>query len=133
VTLPSGVTFTDNHDNTATVAGTPAAGTQSHSPYAWMITAANGTPPNAVQSFTFRIVCPAITVSGGAIPALTFNTAMPAAAFTQAGGNGAITWSASGLPAGIVINSGSGQVTGTPTATGTFNATITARTTMAGV
>ena len=123
--LPGGVTFTDNHDNTATIAGTPLAGTQSHSPYAWVVTAANGTPPNAVQPFSFRIVCPTITVSGS-IAALTFNTPMPAAAFTQAGGNGTITWSASGLPAGTAIDAASGQVTGTPTATGTFAVTITA-------
>ena len=123
--LPGGVTFTDNHDNTATIAGTPLAGTQSHSPYAWVVTAANGTPPNAVQPFSFRIVCPTITVSGS-IAALTFNTPMPAAAFTQAGGNGTITWSASGLPAGTAIDAASGQVAGTPTATGTFAVTITA-------
>jgi hypothetical protein len=124
--LPSGVTFTDNHDNTATIAGTPGAGTQTHSPYAWIITAANGTPPNSVQNpFRFKVVCRDIDVSGE-IAALTFNTAMPAAAFTQAGGNGTIAWSASGLPAGTAIDSGSGQVTGTPTATGTFAATITA-------
>lgn len=125
-TLPTGVMFTDNHDNTATIAGTPAAGTQAHSPYAWVITAANGMIPKAVQNpFSFKVVCPTITVSG-TIPALTFNTAMPTVAFTQAGGTGTITWSATGLPTGTTIDAGSGQVTGTPTATGTFAATITA-------
>ena len=123
--LPSGVSFTDNGNNTATIAGTPAAGTQGASPYAWTITAANTVLPNATQSFTFNVVCPAITVSG-TIPALTFNTAMATAAFTQGGGNGTIAWSQTGLPTGTGINSSSGQVTGTPSVTGTFSVTITA-------
>jgi hypothetical protein len=125
-TLPSGVTFTDNLNNTATIAGTPTAGTQGASPYPWVITAANGILPDATQNpFTFNVVCPAITVSG-TIPALTFNTAMATAAFTQSGGNGTITWSQTGLPAGTGINSSTGDVTGTPSVTGTFSVTITA-------
>jgi hypothetical protein len=123
--LPSGVTFTDNGDNTATIAGTPASGTQGASPYAWTITAANGTLPNATQSFTFNVTCPAITVSG-TIPTLSYNTAMSTATFTQGGGNGTIVWSQTGLPTGTGINSSNGQVTGTPTVTGTFSVTITA-------
>ncbi len=124
-TLPAGVTFTDNGDNTATIAGTPAAGTQGGSPYAWQIAAGNGILPNAAQSFAFDVTCPAITVSG-AIPALTIGSAMATAAFTQLGGNGTISWLAGGLPSGLTIGSGTGQVTGTPTATGTFSILVTA-------
>lgn len=42
------------------------------------------------------------------------------------GGTPPYTWSASGLPAGLSINSSTGQVTGTPTTAGTSNVTITA-------
>jgi uncharacterized repeat protein (TIGR01451 family) len=125
-TLPAGVTFTDNDDGTATIAGTPEAGTQSGSPYLWTITASNGIEPDAVQDpFTFNVVCPAITVSG-TIPALTFNTTMATATFTQTGGNGTIGWSATGLPAGLAVGPVNGQLTGTPTVTGTFDVVITA-------
>jgi hypothetical protein len=124
-TLPAGVTFTDNNNNTATIAGTPAAGTQAGSPYAWVITAANGAPPDATQNFTFNVTCPVITVSG-TIPALVVNVAMTPVTFTQVGGNPPITWSATGLPTGLTINPATGDVTGTPTVTGTFNVTITA-------
>ena len=48
--LPAGVTFVDNGDGTATLAGTPAAGTGGT--YALTITAANGVLPDATQSFT---------------------------------------------------------------------------------
>ena len=61
--LPSGVTFTDNGNGTATLAGTPAAGTSRHYPIT--ITAANGVGTNATQSFTLTVnaapTAPAIT------------------------------------------------------------------------
>ena len=46
--LPSGVTFTDNGNGTATLAGTPTTGGS----FPITITASNGVSPNATQSFT---------------------------------------------------------------------------------
>ena len=58
--LPTGVTFVNNVDGTATLAGTPAAGTGGT--YALTITAANGVLPDATQSFTLTVdQAPAIT------------------------------------------------------------------------
>ena len=51
--LPAGVTFVDNGDGTATLAGTPAAGTGGT--YPLTITAANGVTPDATQSFTLTV------------------------------------------------------------------------------
>jgi hypothetical protein len=51
--LPSGVTFTDNGDGTATLAGTPAAGTAGS--YSFTITADNGVSPAATQNFTLKV------------------------------------------------------------------------------
>ena len=51
--LPSGVTFVDNGNGTATLAGTPAASTAGT--YPLTITAANGVTPNATQSFTLTV------------------------------------------------------------------------------
>ena len=51
--LPSGVTFSDNGDGTATLAGTPAAGTGGSYPIT--ITATNGVSPDATQSFTLTV------------------------------------------------------------------------------
>jgi hypothetical protein len=42
-------------------------------------------------------------------------------------GGQALTWSTTGLPTGLSINSSSGLVSGAPSAAGTFNATVTAR------
>ena len=50
-TLPGGVTFTDNNDGTATIAGTPT----DKGSYPITITASNGTSPDATQNFTLTV------------------------------------------------------------------------------
>jgi len=129
-TLPAGVTFTDNGNNTATIAGTPAAGTAGGSPYAWVITAANGVGTDATQNFTFNVTCPVITVSrsgGGSFPAGIFNSAYTGQSVTASGGTGPYTFTltSGSLPTGLSLASG-GAISGTPTATGLFNFTVTA-------
>lgn len=58
-TLPSGVTFTDNHNGTGTLGGTPsAAGT-----FLITFTASNGVGSNAIQNFTLTVNGPTVTVS----------------------------------------------------------------------
>lgn len=59
--LPSGLTFTDNGDGTATVAGTPAVGAGGTSTVT--VTAANGLAPNATQTVTFTVLQQAPTAS----------------------------------------------------------------------
>ncbi|MBV8946134.1 MAG: hypothetical protein JOZ95_12000 [Solirubrobacterales bacterium] len=55
--LPTGVQFNDNGDGTATIVGTPAAG--SVGTYQFTVTAANGTSPAASQQFTLTVAGPA--------------------------------------------------------------------------
>lgn len=43
---------------------------------------------------------------------------------TVTGGTAPYTWSATGLPGGLAINSGTGQITGTPTTAGSFAVTV---------
>src|SRR5437588_232300 len=52
-TLPAGVSFVSNSNGTATLSGTPSAG--SEGVYQIIITAANGTLPNATQTFTLTV------------------------------------------------------------------------------
>ena len=52
-TLPGGVTFSDNGNGTATLAGTPASGTGGVYPLTF--TASNGVLPNATQTFTLTV------------------------------------------------------------------------------
>ena len=127
-TLPPGVTFTDNGDGTATIAGTPAAG--SGGPYPFTITATNGVSPAATQSFTLTvnqapaITSPAgttftagqagtfkVTSSGAPTPGLSERGALPRGVRFKDNGDGTATLS--GVPA---TNTG-----------GTYTLTITAK------
>jgi secreted trypsin-like serine protease len=45
---------------------------------------------------------------------------------SASGGTAPYTWSATGLPTGLSINSSTGTISGTPSAAGTFNVTVTA-------
>jgi hypothetical protein len=58
--LPSGLTFTDNGDGTATLAGTPAGGTGGSYPI--VLTAENGRTPAGTQTLTVQVdEAPAVT------------------------------------------------------------------------
>jgi uncharacterized delta-60 repeat protein len=70
--------------------------------------------------------CPPASISPGIISNGTIGVAYTPITFTQTGLTGTITWSATGLPAGLSLNSATGVLSGTPTTTGTFNITITA-------
>ena len=56
--LPAGVTFVDHGNGTATLSGTPRAGTAGT--YALTFTAANAIDAAAVQSFTFTVRAPTV-------------------------------------------------------------------------
>jgi hypothetical protein len=58
-TLPAGITFTDNGDGTATLAGTPATGTAGS--YSLTITAGNGVGSDASQPFTLTVGLKSVT------------------------------------------------------------------------
>src|SRR5262249_17073661 len=127
--LPSGVTFKDNGDGTATLSGTPPAGSQGT--YMLTITAANSVG-TAVQNFVLTVNNgPAITspasasaTSGTAFSFTVPTTGTPAPAITRAGT----------LPPGISFTAngnGTATLSGTPTAAarGQYPITFTARNT----
>jgi hypothetical protein len=64
--LPTGMTFIDNGDGTATLAGTPAAGTAAA--YQITITASNGVPPAGTQTFTMTVAKVGQTISVTSTP-----------------------------------------------------------------
>ena len=126
-TLPSGISFIDNGDGTATLGGTPAAG--SGGDYPLSFSAANGVAPNASQSFTLHVrAAPAVTSANsttftvGSPGSFTVTTTgVPVAAITEAGS----------LPAGITFtDNGNGTATlaGTPAfgTGGDYSLTLTA-------
>ncbi|MFZ3264080.1 MAG: putative Ig domain-containing protein [Terriglobales bacterium] len=121
--LPSGVTFVDNHNGTATLSGTPTA----NGVFSLSITASNGIGSNAVQSFTLTVnQAPAITSSNnttftvgtaGSFPVST--TGYPTPSLSETGA----------LPSGVTFvdnHNGTGTLSGTPSANGVFSLSITA-------
>ncbi len=89
--LPSGVSFTDNGDGTATLAGTPAAGTNGS--YPLTINASNGVTPDAQQPFTLTI---------NAAPTIT---SVDHATFTV-GSAGSFTVTTTGAPTALISETG---------------------------
>lgn len=123
-TLPSGVTFTDNHDGTATISGVPKA-TQG-GPYAITITASNN-QGNVTQTFTLTVnEAPILTshssttFTAGDFGTFTVTTdGSPAPALTYTGV----------LPPGITFTDagdGTATISGIPTADGSYPIVITA-------
>ena len=127
--LPAGVTFTDNADGTATLAGTPAPG--SSGTYPFTITATNSVRPPATQHFTLTVNPAAchITSANGATftvglagtPVTVTTTGYPPCQLSEKGT----------LPAGVTFTdngNGTATLSGTPAAKtgGTYTFTITA-------
>jgi len=113
--LPSGVTFVDNADGSATLAGTPAAGTGGI--YHLMFTASNGQVPSATQSFTLTVKeAPAIT----SVTATAFAIGIAKSFTVTTSGFPTSTLSETGaLPSGVTfVDNGNGTATlaGTPAA-----------------
>ncbi|MGA8222072.1 MAG: putative Ig domain-containing protein [Candidatus Acidiferrales bacterium] len=118
-TLPSGLNFFDNGDGTATLSGTPAAGTQGSYPITFV--AANGVGTNATQNFTLAInLGPAITSGSGT----TFTEQMPGSFLVTTLGFPVPSLTEAGtLPTGVTFTDnqdGTASLAGTP-AMGTSN------------
>ncbi len=116
--LPSGVTFTAS---SGVLKGTPAAGTAGSYPIT--LTAQNGVTPNAVQTFLLTVnPQPGVPV---VTSATTANGTVGAAfSYQITATNSPTTYSASGLPAGLTLNTGTGLISGMPTAVGVSNVTV---------
>ncbi len=116
-TLPTGLSFSG-----ATLSGTP---TQTGS-FPINVTATDANGCTGSRAYTLVINCPAITVNPATLPNGFVGTNYGTQTLSATGGVGGYTFnvSAGALPNGITL---SGAVlSGTPTATGTFNFTIQA-------
>ena len=125
--LPSGVTFTDNGNGTATLGGIPAAGTSGTYPLA--ITAANGMIPNAAQNFTLTVV-PSVAITSGNVTTFTVGQA-GTFTVTTAGSPTPSLSETGALPGGVTfVDNGNGTATlaGTPASStaGSYPLSITA-------
>ena len=130
--LPSGVTFTDNGNGTATLAGTPASG--SSGSYTLTLTASNGVSPDANQTFTLTVgaATSAPVITSGSLA--TFSAGQAGTFSVTTTGSPAAKISASSspaLPSGVTFtDNGNGTATLSGTAKagsqGAYVLTVTA-------
>ncbi|MEE9694753.1 putative Ig domain-containing protein [Aeromonas hydrophila] len=118
-----------NH-GTATASGTsitytPAAGYAGSDSFTYTATNASGTSSPATVTIT--ISAPSIVVSPGALSNGSVGMAY-SQTITATGGSAPYTYAitAGSLPAGLSLNTSSGMISGTPSASGTFTLTVTA-------
>ena len=116
--LPSGVTFKDNGNGTATLAGTPAAGTGGS--YPLIITAANGVSPNATQNFTLTVNAPRTAPVITSASSTSFTVGSAGSFTVTTTGSLPMTLSETGaLPSGVTFadrGNGTATLAGTPAA-----------------
>jgi PKD repeat protein len=113
----------------STLALNPATGVISGTPTAAAVasvtvvaTDANGC--TGARTYTLRI-CPLLALSPSTLEGGAVGVPYSAATFVASGGTGPYTYTATGLPGGLGL-SPAGALSGTPTAAGTFSATVTA-------
>ena len=121
--LPAGVSFTDNGDGTATLAGTPGTGTAGTYPLTF--TAANSVS-SATQSFTLTVAAPA--VAAPTVTGLSPNSGLAGTSVTIFGTNlsGAtgVLFGTTAATSFTVVTANAITAT-SPTGTGTVNVTVT--------
>ena len=121
--LPSGLTLSP----AGAVSGTPTAGGS----FNFTITATDsstgtGAPFSGSRAYSLTVASPSISIAPATLPAATVATAY-SQSVTASGGTASYSYAvtAGALPTGLTLSSG-GALSGTPTASGSFNFTITA-------
>ena len=122
--LPTGLSV---DSNTGTISGTPTAATASTSYTVTATNSAGSATAEVTIAVTEPLAAPSITASRSTVNAVR-ETAITAVTFTNSGG-ASTDWSINpGLPAGLSIDSNTGEISGTPTAaTASTSYTVTAR------
>ena len=122
-TLPGGLTLT----SAGVLAGTP---TTANSYNFSIIATDSGAPPQTAAVAFALTITPKLAITTTSLPSGTLGTSYSTTAASNNGGIAPYGWSwaaqaGSSLPPGLSIASGTGIISGTPTATGAFNVTVT--------
>jgi outer membrane autotransporter protein len=117
--LPTGTTL---NASTGVLSGTPtSSGTFSFTVKATDSTTGPAAPFFVSQAYTLTVTAPVITVAPSTLPAPTVGTAY-SQTVSASGGTAPYVYSVSSgaLPPGLTLNSATGNISGTPTAGGSF-------------
>jgi hypothetical protein len=123
--LPTGLTISTS---TGLITGTPT--TTTGSPFSVTVTATDTTGAKGSATFTWTITSGStntVTVTNPGNQTGTVGTAVSLQIkATDSASGQTLTYSATGLPAGLTINTSTGVISGTPTATANGSVTVTA-------
>lgn len=121
-TLPAGLTL---NAGTGAITGTPTtAGTSNFTVQA----TDSGTPAQVATKALSITINPVLAITTTSMSSGTVGTAYTQTLQTNGGGISPITWSITlgALPGGLTLTASTGVISGTPTASGTFNFTVQA-------
>ena len=118
--LPTGLSL---NPTTGEISGTPTAAGN----FSFTIEAIDDNGCVGSQPYSIEVDCATITLSAGPLPDGTTGVAY-SQTVTASGSTGTYTYSVSAgsLPTGLTLNTSTGEISGTPSATGTFNFSIEA-------
>lgn len=122
--LPAGLTLSSG----GALSGTPTAG----GTFNFTVTATDSSPfpgPfSGSQAYSLTIAAPTISLPATALSGGTLGSAYSASITTASGGTAPYAYAvtAGALPGGLSLNASTGAITGTPSALGTFNFSVTA-------
>ncbi len=119
--LPDGLTI---NTSTGVITGTIPAGATADGPFVVTVTATDGTD-YASQTFTWRVQSPITLTNPGNQSNNKGDTVSLALTATDATG-GTMTYTALGLPSGVSLSTSTGVFSGTTSAGGTTQTTVTA-------
>jgi uncharacterized delta-60 repeat protein len=120
--LPPGLSL---NSSTGVISGTPSGGTGS--PFTFAITATDAFGCSGSRGYSIAVNCPAISLAPNALSNGVVGTSYNQT-ISASGSPGPFTFAitSGGLPSGLSLNSSTGQISGTPSAAGTFNFEVTA-------
>ncbi len=116
--LPGGLSLSSG----GVISGTPTAS----GPFSFTVQVTDSAGGSGTQAFSLSIATGPTITNAPTLPNGTQGVTYSSVTLTATGGTSPYTWSitAGALPAGLTLNGNSGIISGTPTATGTFNPTV---------
>jgi uncharacterized protein (TIGR03437 family) len=98
------------------LSGTPSASANANSPYAVTVTVTDGNGATHAFPYSLIVAPPLVITAPASVPSGLINAPYAGATVTVTGGTTPYTFTATGLPPGLSIGSGTGTISGTPTA-----------------